>query len=176
MFKSFGVPGLPQQSANRLGRPKQQNCIVSVLEAGSQRSRCWQGGFPVRPWLTFPLSSHHLSSVSLCPNFLFIRTPRLLIRACSNDLIHNLITSAKTLSPSVCEFGEGEGLGLQRGLPWWLSGRESTCQCRRRRFDPRVRKIPWRRKWQPTPVFLPGRSQGQRNLAGYSPWGHKSQT
>ena len=37
----------------------------------------------------------------------------------------------------------------------------------------RVRKIPWRRKWQPTPVFLPGESHGQRSLAGYSPWGHK---
>ena len=34
-------------------------------------------------------------------------------------------------------------------------------------------KIPWRRKWQPTPVFLPGESHGQRSLAGYSPWGRK---
>ena len=34
-------------------------------------------------------------------------------------------------------------------------------------------KIPWRRKWQPTPVFLPGESHGQTSLAGYSPWGHK---
>ena len=34
-------------------------------------------------------------------------------------------------------------------------------------------KIPWRRKWQPTPVFLPGESHGQRNLVGYSPWGRK---
>jgi len=34
-------------------------------------------------------------------------------------------------------------------------------------------KIPWRRKWQPTPVFLPGESQGQRSLLGYSAWGHK---
>ena len=36
-----------------------------------------------------------------------------------------------------------------------------------------VRKIPWRRAWQPTPVLLPGESHGQRRLAGYSPWGHK---
>ena len=51
-----------------------------------------------------------------------------------------------------------------------------ACQCRRRRrhgFDPSVRKIPWRRKWQPTPVFLPGKSHGQRSLAGCIPWGHK---
>ena len=40
-------------------------------------------------------------------------------------------------------------------------------------FNPWVGKIPWRRKWQPTPVFLPGESQGQRSLAGYSPWGRK---
>ena len=40
-------------------------------------------------------------------------------------------------------------------------------------FDPKIGKIPWRRAWQPTPVFLPGDSHGQRNLAGYSPLGHK---
>ena len=39
------------------------------------------------------------------------------------------------------------------------------------RFDSWVRKIPWRTKWQPTPVFLLGESHGQRSLAGYSPWG-----
>ena len=53
------------------------------------------------------------------------------------------------------------------------TGKESTCQCRRLRFDPGVRKIPWSRKWQPTPVFLPGKSLGQRSLASYSPLGHK---
>ena len=47
-------------------------------------------------------------------------------------------------------------------LPWWLSGKESTCQCRRGRFNPWVGKIPWRRKWQPTPAFLPGKSHEQR--------------
>ena len=40
-------------------------------------------------------------------------------------------------------------------------------------MDPWVRKIPWRTKWQPAPVFLPGKSHGQRNLVGYSPWGCK---
>ena len=40
-------------------------------------------------------------------------------------------------------------------------------------FDPWVRKIPWRRAWQLTPVFLFGEAHGQRSLAGYSPWGHK---
>ena len=44
---------------------------------------------------------------------------------------------------------------------------------KRRGFDPWVRKIPWRKKWQLTPVLLPGESHGQRSLEGYSPWGHK---
>ena len=42
-------------------------------------------------------------------------------------------------------------------------------QCKRPGLDPWVRKIPWRRKWQPTPVFLPGESHGRRSLVGYSP-------
>ena len=65
---------------------------------------------------------------------------------------------------------------LKYGLPRWLSGKEPTCQCRRHRrpeFDPWVGKIPWRKKWQPTPVFVPGESRSQRSLVGYSPWGHK---
>jgi len=45
---------------------------------------------------------------------------------------------------------------------------------RRSEFDPWVGKISWRRKWQPTPACLPGKSRGQRSLVGYSPWGHKS--
>ena len=52
----------------------------------------------------------------------------------------------------------------------------SSVQCRRHRrsrFDPWVGKIPWRRKWQPAPLFLPGKFHGQRKLAGYSPWGCK---
>ena len=66
------------------------------------------------------------------------------------------------------------------GFSRWLSGKESTCQCRRQRrcgFDPWVGKIPWRRAWQPTPVFLPGKFHGQRNLVGYTvPRVAKSQT
>ena len=46
--------------------------------------------------------------------------------------------------------------------------------CRKPGFDPWVGKIPWRRAWQPTPLFLPGESPWtERSLAGYSPWGHK---
>ena len=59
------------------------------------------------------------------------------------------------------------------GLPWWLSGKESTCPCLRPGFHSWVGKIPWRRAWQPTPVFFPGESHGPRSLAGYNPWGCK---
>ena len=54
------------------------------------------------------------------------------------------------------------------GLPWWLRPEIIHLQCRRPGFNPRVGKIPWRRKWQPTPVLLPGESHGLRNLAGWS--------
>ena len=56
-------------------------------------------------------------------------------------------------------------------FPGGPSGKEPACQCRRQKrcwFNPLVEKIPWRRKWQPTPVFLPGKSHRQRSLAGYS--------
>ena len=46
--------------------------------------------------------------------------------------------------------------------------KQATCE-----FDPWVRKTPWRRKWQPTPVVLPGKFHGQRSLVGYSPWGRE---
>ena len=56
------------------------------------------------------------------------------------------------------------------------SGKGPACQCRRwqvQGFHPWVVKIPWGRAWQPTPVFLPAESHGQRSLVGYSPWGHR---
>ena len=62
---------------------------------------------------------------------------------------------------------------ITEGLPRWLSGKESACQCRRCKFDPWVGKISWRRKWLPTPVFLPAEFYGWRSLAGYNPWDQK---
>jgi len=58
------------------------------------------------------------------------------------------------------------------GFPCGASGKEPACHCRRLkrcRFNPWVEKIPCKRKWQPTAVFLPGESQEQRSLAGYGP-------
>ena len=65
-------------------------------------------------------------------------------------------------------------------MSWGFPGdsvvKKSACQCRRHKicgFVPWVSKIPWRRAWQPTPVFLSRESHGQRSLVGYSPWGGK---
>ena len=61
-------------------------------------------------------------------------------------------------------------------FPGGASGEELAYQCRRHMtcgLDPWVGEIPLRRAWQPTPVFLPGESHGQRSLAGYSPWGRR---
>ena len=71
---------------------------------------------------------------------------------------------------------------IPAGFQLATSCKESACQCRRCKrwgFDLCVIKIPWRRKWQPTPVFLPWRFHGQRrksssfSMEGYSPWDHK---
>jgi len=62
---------------------------------------------------------------------------------------------------------------MKKGLPWWLRQERIFLQRRRLGFDLWVGKIRYRREWQPIPIFLPGKSQGQRNLVGHSPWGHK---
>ena len=70
-------------------------------------------------------------------------------------------------------FARADLFCLFTGLPWWLRWLRICLQCWRWGFDPWVGKIPWRRKWQIAPVFLPGNPLGQRKPAGYSPWGHK---
>ena len=74
------------------------------------------------------------------------------------------------------QFRTAKDTSNQDGLRRSCSGRESASQCRRHRscgFNPWIGNIPWRMKWQFTPVFLPGESCGQRSLADYNPWGHE---
>ena len=61
----------------------------------------------------------------------------------------------------------------EKGLPWWLRWWRIHLQCRRPGLNPWVRKIPWRRARQPTPVFLPGEFHGLRSLVGYGLLGCK---
>ena len=60
-----------------------------------------------------------------------------------------------------------------RGFQVVLVVKNPPANADRHRFDPWVGKIPWRRAWQPAPVFLPGESQGQRSLVGYGIWDHR---
>ena len=85
-------------------------------------------------------------------------------------LIHPLscLPSMSSLHPNIYQLFVKCIVGVT-GLPGRLSGKESTCQYRRRGLDPWVGKIPRKRERQPTPVFLPGESHGQ----SYRAWGHK---
>ena len=92
--------------------------------------------------------------------------------------VHRVSDANPAVSSSVVPFSSCPQSLLASALvfPGGASGKEPACQCRRYKrssFDPWVRKIPWRREWLPTQAFLPGEYHGQRNLAGYSPWGHK---
>ena len=79
-----------------------------------------------------------------------------------------------TAVPLSVHFNNTEGLVFHRyWLPLWLRWKRICLKCRRPGFGPWVRKFPWRRKWQPTPVFLPGEFYGQRSPAGYSSWSRK---
>ena len=80
-----------------------------------------------------------------------------------------------SIERQIWDRGQRSWLLFEHSFPRWLSSKESACQCRRHRrcrFNPWVRKIPWRRKWQ-LPWVLPGKFHGQRSLAGYRPWGRK---
>ena len=96
------------------------------------------------------MNSLHIANISLCP-----------------------IQGQKNKVPFVYDF---RGSTLSFVFPWWLSSKESACQCGRHGLDAWVRNSPWRRKRQRTPVSLPGEFHGQRNLVDYSPWGGTSRT
>ena len=82
-------------------------------------------------------------------------TQNFILCICCN--LYNLSLTDWHLVTDLCDF---------QGLLWWFRWLSVCLQCRRPGFDPWVRKIPWRRKWQPTPVLLPGKFHGQRSLVG----------
>ena len=101
-----------------------------------------------------PLYDTAVSFLGICPTEMETLSER---DICISMLTAALFTIAKRWKQTL----------VMKGFTWWL------CQCTRCRFDPWVGNIPWRRKWQPNPVFLPGKFHGQRSLVSYSPWGHK---
>ena len=147
-----------------LGRVDSSFCLSSL---GLQDMR----SLDFTPTLLVSPSQASLQILSLFPNLntrvlLLVLFPFLLFSTHSLGVSLHLI-----LMPFICQ----DCIYLW-GFPGGSVGKESACQCRRHRrcrFDPWVGDIPWRRKWHPTPVFLPGKFHGQRSLVGYSPWGHK---
>ena len=95
------------------------------------------------------------------------------------DLAHTLIKDKQRLPTVVSWHTSIKEKTLKKNICWasqvhqWKEHSWQCRRCKRRWFGPWVEKIPWRRKRQLTPVFLPGESHGQRSLAGYRPWGHK---
>ena len=85
--------------------------------------------------------------------------------------VHCCITKIRELIND--RVGISAGVADSKRLPKWLSGKRTHLKCKRCRFDPWVGKIPQRRKWQTTPVFLLGKSHAQRILVDHSPWGCK---
>ena len=96
----------------------------------------------------------------------------IIVKPMSIPLIFNWSIKSTSLRTTVIFHLETFLPNLRHRLPRRLSSKDLICQCRRPWFHLWVEKIPWRRKWQPTPVPLPGESHGQRSLAGYSPGGH----
>ena len=100
-----------------------------------------------------------------------------------HSMAHSFIKLCKPLHHGKAVIHEGargintwyyfdKDIKAQRASQLILVVKKPTCHCRRHKingFEPRVGKIPWRRAWQSSPVFLPGESHGQRSLAGYSP-------
>jgi len=83
------------------------------------------------------------------------------------DILRKLCGSKK-ITPQRVLYPNAKSLLM---LPITFRQERIYLQCRRHGFNPWVGNIPWSRKWQPTPVFLPGEFHGQRSLAGYGPWG-----
>ena len=190
------TPGIWQPAE----RDTRRMSIVQILREAQKLDVCTKKAGEAQNWKWALLTEHLQDQVPLHPPFYLLRTanrlpPTVDLIHLSKELESSCLEKFKGSgkqaqetqvgvtnenacwlpNPSVVRPTRQKDLPALRacGLPWWLSGKESACPCRRHkrcRFDHRVRKIPWRRVWQPTPVFLPGKLHGQSHLAGYSQW------
>ena len=126
--------------------------------------------------LTYLYNTHHKQTIHHTAQiWKYISTPEVILRHVNKR--SSICHSDKTQDfSSISIIYSGPYSGLIKDiywLPWWLRWWRICLQFGRPEFDPWVRKIPWRREWLPTPVFLPGEFHGQKSLEGYSPCGHK---
>ena len=160
---AWGEPSPPGFSVHGILQARKLEWVAISSSRGSSWPRDWThvsciGRQILYCWVT--------REAQLC-SYTFIYRKKHYIYICNKIKYAFIFSSVAQSCLTLCQT-------LQHArLPWWLSSKESTYQCRRHGFNPWVGKIPERRKWQLTPVFLPGKSHGQRSLVGQSPWGHK---
>ena len=125
-----------------------------------------------KPRLIFHITHpHHRSTLNISPKILLWLSCNFSLSFCLRLFTKSgFFSTLKTMIVLVSIY---QTIISNTGLPWWLSDKESACQCRRCEFDPWSRKIPWRMKLQLIPVFFPGKFHGPRNLAGYTARGPK---
>ena len=124
-----------------------------LLEARSSKSRCQQGPTPSE-------GARERESFSAFSSLWWLQ------RSLARGHLTPVSASGATW-PSLCLCLLLHYEDSYHWLPSWLSGKESTCNARDPGSVPRSGRFPWKRKWQPTPVFLPGKSHGKKSLAGY---------
>ena len=169
-------------------RPKGRYRLCPKGDAVVQETGLWVISVIESTLSHFPFSSWNLMGFLLgCLEVSEINSVHIAVPEWVNPLWHLWAFTVQTFTNFSTNYTSSSGSPNNSTLSWpqkihlWGfpggdSGKESSCQCRRLkrcRLDPWVGKIPWRRTWQPTPLFLPGESNRQRSLAGYSV---KSQT
>ena len=178
------------KTVKEIGTPDHFTCLLRNLYAGQEatvrtrnRTTGWfktgkgvSQGCVLSPCLFNLYAEYIMRNVGLDESQVGIKIARRKINnlryADDMTLMAESKEELKNLSMRVKEESKNADLKLNR-LPWWLRWYSVCLQCGRPRFNPWVGKILWRRKWQPTPGYLPGESHGQWCLVGYSLWGRK---
>ena len=172
--RSLGEEDSP---AVRSGTPLHYSCLENSMDRGAWRATV-HGVPKMTEWLSAHMHTHPQTTPHPPPE----QHP-------SADAFADRLALQLVSKPSVWSSWAPGPLGLAwlawvcvllihycQGLPWWLSCKESACNAGNARdvgSTPGAGRSPGERAWQPTPVFLPGESHGQRSLAGCSPRGHK---
>ena len=153
-----GSPRILEWVAYPFSQPRNQTRVFSIA-GGFFTSWAIKEALNRMAWYKFPLSSSPFTwglRYIFCKKLLFCG-----LKTVITYVIVNTVFQISTV--------------YRLGFPRGTSGKEPTTnsEVKRHGFESWVEKIPWRRKWEPTLVFLPGKSHGQRSLAGYCPWGRK---
>ena len=169
----LGISAFPERRWKPWNSKTLVCCRVTLCTLPRGPAIPWLAGYPHRsiPGLSCP-PSVRVKCVYDCLSFDVFSLLLFLIFSFLQMFSHiSYILNYKISAPSSITLRGGSAV-------WGFPGdKESTCQCRRCKrwgFDPWIRKSCWWRRWQLTPLFLPGKSRQQRSLVGNSPWGHKN--